>query len=149
TLNTAFIDSSILQEYTLQQLNQILTFPLKLDIDLILHKQIIINERLDSEVIVDGLKEVIINFILEEKTGTSLSFYKTEVIDICHNYHFIKSAAIILKDANDVIIQNGNIETIKFTDLVKKLTRNQILDLTPMLFHWDINEGINTNYTIT
>jgi len=124
-----------------------LKFPLKLKVELAVDKSIVVSNGINLSTELDDVKLELAKFLFEEKTKIYLKFYSSEIVDILHNREWIKSAKAYLTDINGLRVPDSNIEILPYYLIEKDLNKEELLDYSPFLFWWDIN-NIEISYTI-
>jgi hypothetical protein len=137
--NTAYISSLFLEDLTVQKYTFGLQLPLNLKIHLIIKKDVVLYKNLNLEDEISILYFDISKYLLTQQTGTRISFYRTKIVDICHNYEWVKSVYVTLYDGDDILISSGNLETYPIRDLIDDMNKDKVLDFTPPYFWWNLN----------
>ena len=109
-----------------------LLFPLKLDVDIwvddnyvLLNKVNLLEEK--ESIILELAQRLQNNY-----TGTNICFYNSKIIDVFHNRPYVKRVEIILKDSNDIILENG-IEMLSLDEISSNfLTETSELSLSDL-----------------
>lgn len=145
-LNTHIAKSLFNVNLLKQKYNMSFRLPFKLSIGLTFSRDDVILSRLNITEIIETIRTAVSKYIIDTTTGLDLSFYKSKISDICHNYPGVKLVVPVLTDVTGEEIPNGAIESVHkdiFIDSIDKLT---YLNYTPMYWWFDIN---NINITST
>jgi len=141
-INADRIEAAILEELTTVGFDFELVLPLNIEISISGSKEATITNQVSVLSVKAQLEMDLAQFLVDNYTGTQISFYKTKVIDFVHNYGFwIKSVDVIITDSATVpnIIVGGNIETYDQSDVLDDLTKLQVATYCPYYFYWDVN----------
>jgi hypothetical protein len=125
--------------------NVSLKFPLKLKIDIIADKLVVVSNGINMNSEIDKIKVSIAEYLLKDKTKIYQRFYSSEIIDMLQSKPFVKYVSCTITDKSDSVIPGSNIEIYPYYDIEKKLDKYQLLDFSPHLFWWDVNNLI-VNY---
>lgn len=125
-----------------------LTLPLKLFIELDVNKEYITFNNINLERELRNIKFLVANYLQQTKTGTSMIYYDSQIIDYVHtDKPYIKSIKVTTKDSNGRIIENG-IEVLLEKTILTNLMKNKFntVTYTPIFWFWDVdNIDIQTN----
>ncbi len=142
-LDSVGINSYYLEHFTIQKYDAFdLTFPLKLQTEIIVDADIVTNEKLN---LADKKNEFLImlaDWLQKDKTGTQIAFYNSQVVDLLHtDQSWIKSVSVIITDANGVVIPNG-IETLPEETGLKNIKTDKlgIVKFIPWYWHWNVDD---------
>jgi hypothetical protein len=124
-----------------------LKFPFTLKVELAADKQTIITNNIALSTELEDVKLELAKFLFEEKTRIYQKFYSSEIVDILHNRVWIKSAKAYLTDIDGKMVPDSNIEILPIDTITEDLEKEELLDYTPILFWWDLN-NIDLSYTI-
>jgi len=141
-INSDRVEASILEELTTAGLDFELVLPLNIEISISGSKETTIADQISVLSVKAQLEMDLAQFLVDNYTGTQISFYKTKVIDFVHNYgSWIKSVDVIVTDSATIpnIIVDGNIETYDQNDILDDLTKLQVAMYCPYYFYWDVN----------
>lgn len=122
-----------------QQYNFDVGLPFKIKIVLTFSRNDVIISKLKILDITNEVKLAVSKHLIETTTGLNLNFYKTKIIDICHNFDGVKSVAVELRDVNGIEIPNGSIESIEKESFIDAVDKQLYLEYTPMFWWFDIN----------
>jgi hypothetical protein len=136
--NTYFVKNNIVKKITKQNIDTDIKLPLKLDIDITLDKNDVIINSVSIPDIIENIRVEVSKFILSEANGINLKYYNTQVVDICHNFDYVKSCNIRTYDSNGTIIPNG-IETLHKNNFIPLLTKEEFLNFSSVYWWFDIN----------
>jgi hypothetical protein len=121
--------------------------PLKLKIELSADKSVIVSQNLALATELDKIKLELATFLFEDKTKIYLKFYGSEIVDILHNYDWVKSAKASVVSSDGKAIPDSSIEIYAYDKIEGDLKKEELLDYAPMLWYWDLND-IEIAYTI-
>lgn len=146
-LNTGYISSRYNKMLTVQQYDFEITLPFKVELILTFNKVELFKQKLDILNQVEIIRLAVSKFLLNNKTDTQITFFRSELIDLIHNYNFIRGVLVTITDWNGYIIPEGSYSTITQNDIIKTLTKDLLLNYNPPYFYWDIN-NIKIDYTM-
>jgi len=147
-LNNDVVESYVLEKATKQQFTFNLQLPLKIIINIIMQSQSIISPNINITNELNNLKHKIASLLQEHYTGTSISFYNSQIIDFLHNISWIKSCDVQVFDSNGVRLLNDDIESYSNMKILKSLTdKFEAVKFVPIYWWWDLeNIVLNTYY---
>lgn len=137
-LNSFKADTYINKKLLKQKIDFDLHLPLKVKIELILDKDLLLTESLNVEHLIDEIKMSSSKFLLENCNGLDVKFYRTRLIDLTHNFTVVKYVDVFITDKNGVTLGTG-IETINRKIFLKRLTKEEFLSYNPIYWWVDIN----------
>lgn len=155
-LNTVNIPSDkleylIKQDYldTSQFLNNNIKLPLKLQVQIYVYKQTVLDLNIDLTSEKDEIYDEVAQLLQNNYTGTEIVIYNSQIVDFVHNSRsYIKQVIVTIKDNDDVVIDNG-IESYPDDDIITNinndttLTSNErkllYLEYCPSYFYWDLD----------
>jgi hypothetical protein len=141
-LNT-FFATNVSKTIKQVEFTEDILLPLKLKLNLVLYRSELFDKNITWEI--DNLKSIIAKFLLDYKTGIELSFYKSQITELCHDLKFIKSVVVNIYDNGNNIL--SDIETIDHYSLIDKLSKSEVMDYCTLLWWWDLN-NIEIKYVI-
>jgi len=146
-LNTGFIPAVYNELLSVQKYDFPITLPFKVSLVLTFNKVEMFKQKLDILKQIEIIRIAVSKFLLNYKTDTQLTFFRSEIIDLVHNFNFIRGVTIEVTDDNDNIIPSGAYSTIEQNDIIKQFTKELLLNYNPPFFYWDIN-NIKIDYTM-
>lgn len=130
-------NSSTLLTDDLDSLSFDIMLPLKLEVNIIFSLDSVIEKQFSFLNILQELKLEISKYLLTV-SGIKLAFYKTKIIDICHNNSFVKSVEVIFKDAHGNNLPR-NLETLEKNKVIETIDKQLYLQYTPIYWWFDVN----------
>lgn len=91
------------------------------------------------------LTELLAQTLFDKYTGTNVSFYRTQIVDIIHNTSWVKHCDVKMFDDNGTEIPNANFETLPQMDIIDQLEKFPAVTYCPYYFWWDL-ENIEINF---
>ena len=147
-INSNYVTSSLLKEVTTSGLEFDLILPFQITVNINGSKEIAIQNKVNVTAIKSQLEFDLAEHLLKNYTGTKISFYKTKIIDLVHNYgSWIKSVSITIADSNSNDIPDGNFETYDQNDILDDLSKFAVATFCPIYWYWDLN-NITINVTL-
>ncbi len=140
-LNTEIIPANILANLTVQEHNFDLTLPLKLKATVTAYKRQVLDEGIDTLDIVDDLKATLATKLYDNYTGTSVSFYRTQIVDIIHNLTWVKHCNVTVFDSSDpeIEIPEANFEMNSQIKIINSLDKLTAVTYCPVYTWWDLD----------
>lgn len=140
-LNTEIVDADILTALTVQEHNFELTLPLKLKATVTAYKQQVLDEGIDTLEIIDDLKATLATKLYDDYTGTSVSFYRTQIVDIIHNLTWVKHCEVEIFDSSisETEIPEANFETNDQVTIINNLDKMGAVTYCPVYIWWDLD----------
>lgn len=89
---------------------------------------------------IENLREELANKLFNTYTGTSLSFYKTQFIDIIHNMPWVKWCEVIITDDLGTEIPDGNFEVFNQKELIDQLDKRSAVVYCPLYYYWNLDD---------
>lgn len=122
-----------------QKYDMTFQLPFKLTIGLTFSRDDVILQKLNVTEIVENIRVAVSKYIIDTTTGLDLSFYKSKISDICHNYPAVKLVVPVLTDATELEIPNGAIESVHKDIFISNIDKLTYLNYTPIYWWFDIN----------
>jgi hypothetical protein len=149
-LNTCLVEQPYISQLVVANSNRYtynLHLPLKIKIDLILDKDVILVNNINIYNFINDLKLIMGTYLIT-LNSTKVKFYKTIVIEMCHTFKWVKHVKVTLTDSDSIPneLYDSNIEVIDQKDLLPKLSKTEIINYNPILFWFDSN-NVAINYT--
>ena len=146
-INSDVILAQQLVASTRQELNFDIEFPMKLSITIYANNDYIKEYDVNTVNEKDSLIEELAQILFDKYTGTGVSFYRTQIVDIVHNRPWVKHVIVKLYDNKDVEIPDANFETLPQMDIIAKLDKLGAVSYCPYYFWWDLeNIQVSINY---
>lgn len=159
-LNTYLSEAFFTIRTLIQAYNYDIKLPLKLTVDIKVNMDYVTNNSIILSDEKDKMLTEVALYLQESFTGTNIIFYNSMIVDKIHNYGFVKSAVVTVKDSNDLII-TGGIEVLKGVVIDENLTplkldtddvaynkKYMALKYIPVFYWWDI-DNISLNFLST
>lgn len=148
-LQTYFVPANILQLMTIQEYNFDIHLPLQLHCDIYVDTEYAIANEIDIASEFENLKISVADTLLKAYTGTTISFYRTQMVDYIHNWNWVKHVEVWITDNNGLYIPESNIETIPNRDVLDKIKdKFEAVKFEPVYWYWDINNiELNLRYS--
>ena len=124
----------------------ILELPIKISIQIFASQAYINLHNVNT---VDAKKELIKTLaqtLFDKYTGTQVSFYRTQIIDLIHNLSWVKSCIVQIFDNKNLEIPEGNFEIIPQLEAISQLDKFGAIIYCPIYFLWDL-ENISVDIT--
>jgi hypothetical protein len=144
-LNNYWVAGKLLSMISIQKYNFDLLLPFQIKIDMILDRTKINNVDID----ILNLKIFLSQWLIDNQTGTKISFYKSHIHQLIHDYApWVKSCYLTLFDNTGFEIPNSNFESYPIKTLIDTLPKEDVLDFTPIYYWFDVdNIGIDYSFT--
>ena len=141
-LNTEIVKDEILAKLTVQSLNFNIKLPFKLRATVTAYKQHVLDNNIDTLLLLDDLKATLATKLYDKYTGTSVSFYRTQIVDIIHNLTWVKHCDVSVFDSSDpeVEITNANFETYDQISIIDNLNKFNAVTYCPVYIWWDLDD---------
>lgn len=157
-INSDVIQANELKSLTIQEYEHKLEFPLHLKLSLFADQEYINENQIDILTAEEEIRERIAQLLFDKYTGTSISFYETQILDCLHDEPWLKHCQIQVTDNLGTILpmkQDLNIIETKYCNIESR-TQNQILNrlnkleaviFCPYYWWWDLdNIEINISF---
>lgn len=138
-INTDVILSEITQHLTKQKYKIDITFPLHLKIHIYANSAYITEHEIDTLTERENLRNLLAQTLFDTYTGTSISFYETQIIEIIHDMDWVKWCQIFVTDNNGNAIPDNNIESNEQKITINNLNKFQAVTFCPYYWWWDLN----------
>ena len=138
-INTDHISSDIVSLTTKQKYDFDLVFPLKITIDITAYKSLIKSNNINTTDVESELQLELAQKLSQNYTGTSVSFYKTQIIDLIHNLTWVKHCNVYVVDSAGTEIPNADFELYNQKEIISNLNKVQAITYCPMYVWWDLN----------
>lgn len=143
-VNSDVILADQLVASTRQKYNFDIEFPMKLVLQIYANNDFIHEYNINTVDEKSNLIEELAQLLFDKYTGTRVSFYRTQIVDIVHNRPWVKHVIVQLYDNKDVEIPNANFETLKQMEIIDSLDKLNAVTYCPYYFWWDL-ENINVS----
>ena len=138
-INTDVILSEITQHLTKQKYKIDITFPLHLKVHIYANSAYITEHEIDTLTERENLRNLLAQTLFDTYTGTSISFYETQIIEIIHDMDWVKWCQIFVTDNNGNAIPDNNIESNEQKITINNLNKFQAVTFCPYYWWWDLN----------
>lgn len=138
-INTDVILSEIAKHLTKQKYEFDITFPLHLKIHIYANSSYITENQVDTLTERENLRNILAQTLFDTYTGTSISFYETQIIEIIHDLNWVKWCEIFVTDNKGNPIPNNNIESNTQKITIDNLNKFQAVTFCPYYWWWDLN----------
>lgn len=138
-INTDVILSEITQHLTKQKYKMDITFPLHLKIHIYANAAYITEHEIDTLAERENLRNLLAQTLFDVYTGTSISFYETQIIEIIHDMPWVKWCQIFVTDDKGNSIPDNNIESNEQKITINSLNKFQAVSFCPYYWWWDLN----------
>ena len=139
-LQTEYVPSHILSLITKQSYNFDLHLPLYLTVDIYQNIDYVVNNNIDIQSELDLLNLELADILNTKYTGTQISFYRTQIVDLVHNREWVKHVNVFVYDKNAIQIPYADIETISNRDVLDIIPdKFDAVKFEPIYWWWDIN----------
>jgi len=139
-LQTYMVPANVLQLMTIQEYDFDIHLPLKLYANIYVDNDFVIANGIDVPEEFEQLKLELSDLLLKVYTGTTISFYRTQIVDFLHNWNWVKHVDVWMTDSRGVYIPESNIETIPNRDVLDKIKdKFEAVKYEPVFWYWDIN----------
>jgi len=136
-LNTEIIRSNITQSTTIQSHNIELHLPLKLKVLVVMYKSK--TSEINSITVEDDIKVNLATKLYDTYTGLQVSFYKTQIIDIIHDFPYIKYCDVHIYDSLNQELMDANIEVFDQRQIVSEFNKLDSVTYCPFYIWWDLD----------
>ena len=147
TSNNPYLPTGFSFEVITEGIDVGVRLPLRLRIEIAADKTLIISNNISLSVELDNIKLEIAKFLFEKKTKIYQRFYSSEIIDILHNHIWVKGAKAWIESADGLTIPDSAIEIFDYAKIERDLSKEELLDYTPVLWWWSLND-LEITYTI-
>lgn len=140
-LNSLVIESNILKKITVQEHDFKLQLPLKLHVDIGVSQQILIENEINTLDFKDELINNLATQLSDKYTGVSVSFYRTQIVDIVHDIKWVKYCNVFVYDSSEIPneIDQANFELIDQSHLETGMTKYEAATFCPAYIWWDLD----------
>ena len=141
-LDSLVADAYFLENFTVQEYDSFdIVLPLKLQIDIIVDSDMVINKKINLSEKKDQFLLMTADWLQTVHTGTSISFYNSQVADLIHTeQEWIKSVTTVLTDYVGTVIPSG-LETIPDEKGMMNIVDDKlgIVKYSPHFWYWDVD----------
>lgn len=141
-LNTDDVDADIVKAVTKQNYDMRLQLPLRLSVDIVANKKKIKDLNINTVDVEKEIKFTLADTLFNNYTGTHISFYRTQIVDIIHNFEWVKYCDVYVHDNLSHQIPNANIELNEQDDIVSGLDKLGAITYCPVFIWWDLDNII-------
>lgn len=146
-INTDIIESAILKASTKQAYDFQLRLPLQLVISITAYKTKIAELGVNTTSAENTLKLDLATKLQNTYTGTSVSFYRTQIINIVQDIEWVKHCSVSVYDSVAHEIPDADLEILDQKEIIANLDKLSAVSYTPMYIWWDLdNIIINTTF---
>lgn len=150
-INTDYIESDMTKELTTQNHELDIKFPLILRIDIVGYEDYISENDINTTDDTEQLRLQLAELLYDKYTGEDCSFFRTQIVNVVHNYGWVKYCEIYVTDSTENAeynkITNSNFELENQKTIVDNLTKKQAALFCPVYVWWDLeNITINVNF---
>ena len=141
-LNTEVVEQNIFKHITVQQHDFRLQLPLKLQVNIGVAQDVLIQNNINA---IDFKEELVNNLatqLRDKYTGTAVSFYRTQIVDIVHNIEWVKYCDVFVYDSTEGSpneIFDANLELIDQSRLETGMTKYEAATFCPIYIWWDLD----------
>lgn len=138
-INTDLIPANIVKQSLKQGYNFDIKFPLHLNIQITAYKEMVNSlgiNTIDSQF---QLKLQLAKKLHDKYTGTAVSFYRTQIIDLVHDLTWVKHCNISVYDDTGIEIPNSDFEIQDQKQIIAGLDKLSAVGYTPMYVWWDLD----------
>jgi len=141
--NTLEVDDiNIFEEYNPSDKSaHFLDLPLKLNIKIYFDKNYIIQNNANIYELIDQIKLDLAKYLHENFFTHSIKYYTSKIVDLLHNYPFVKYAKVITPNTNIVMK-----DIYKYLDEISS-DKLKLASFNPVYFWFDLND-INVEYEL-
>lgn len=148
-INTDAILAEQVKASTKQAHNINLKFPLHLSIRIVAYQKYILENNIDTIVEKQTLLETLAQTLFDKYTGTSVSFYQTQIIEIVHDLKWVKYCTVTITDDTGLNIPDNNIELLSQANIINSLDKLGAVTYCPFYLWWNLdNIEITINYEL-
>lgn len=137
-IDTDNIPSQLTRQLTTQKHNLDIRFPLVLSIEIMGYEDYVSENQINTVNDVNQLKLTLADALYNTYTGESGSFFRTQIVDIIHNYKWVKYCDVFLKDSNGTSIPGANFELVNQRKVVDNLSKREAALFCPIYMWWDL-----------
>lgn len=141
-INSDVIFGDILKKMCLQKYDFDITLPLHLRTKVYVNSEYVNEHEINIIEEREELHKLLAQTMFDTYTGTSISFYETQIIEIIHNLKWVKWCQVFVTDDKGVAIPNNNIESNPQQVTINNLSKFEAVTYCPYYFHWDLNNII-------
>lgn len=145
-LNTDDISADFTKVITKQEHNMRLQFPLHLSVHVVADGKKIKTMDIDTVEAENKLKYILADGLFNKYTGSQISFYRTQIVDIIHDFEWVKHCTVAVYDNLSQQIPDANIELNEQDYIINNLDKLGAIVYCPLFIWWDL-DNITINLT--